>query len=87
MRRRARGETRGEAAILNWFRRLFFPDPPMTYAQIVDRYENGMTDEEWNLRGSEVARRWGVDVELYALAARDCALRRRVKMLAAKEHD
>jgi hypothetical protein len=49
----------------------------MTRAQIVDRIEH-MTpeDEEWHMRGSEVAYKWGVSVNTYARAAMDCALER-----------
>lgn len=64
-------------APMNWFRRIFFPTQTMTYEQIVNRIENEMTDEEWNIRGSDLARRWGVDADMYALAAMDCARRRR----------
>jgi hypothetical protein len=60
--------------IRTWFQRLFYPRPSMTYAQIVDRIER-MTpqDEEWNMRGSDVAHKWGVSVDLYARVAMDCA--------------
>jgi hypothetical protein len=49
---------------------------PMTYEQVSARIKAGLTPEEMNLRGSDVARLWGVPVELYALAARDEALSR-----------